>query len=54
MFEIVNFVLMRQHHIKYYDDNSKKVSWKGTPVPENAGFGFEEINWISAGGEEKA
>lgn len=40
--------------IKYYDDNSKKVSWKGTPVPENPGFGFEEINWISAGGEEKA
>ena len=40
--------------IKYFDDNSKKVSWKGTPVPENPGFGFAEINWILGGGEEKA
>ncbi len=32
--------------IEYFEKNSERVKWRGTPLPENNIFGFGELHWI--------
>ena len=32
--------------VDYFDKHSENVQWRGTPVPTNVKFGWNEINWI--------